>query len=110
MITLNSHNLCLKYIDVPQGPIVYIMRFVDTDKYYIGSTNNGGDRIQGHFTHELTSERNINYIYQEGLYNNVVEIHALQVCNSKSETKYKEKLLIKLFKTKIGSKLLNKVV
>ena len=82
----------------------------ETNKFYIGFSNNGADRIQGHFTHELTSTKKESYTYKEALKNKNIEIRVLCMCNSESEAKYKEKLMLKKYSKILNDKLLNKVI
>lgn len=98
-----QHKVTLHYIDFSQGPLVYLICFKETNMFYVGYTNNGSDRIQGHFTHK-------NYTYKEALKNKNIDIRVVGLCNSVSEARCKEQLLIPKFKEKLGNKLLNKLV
>lgn len=107
-LKMKQHNIIINYVDVPQGPIVYIICYQETNKFYIGFSNNGADRIQGHFTHEKTSTNRESYTYKEALKNKNIEIRVLCMCNSESEAKYKEKLMLKRYSKILNDKLLNK--
>lgn len=99
--------ILITYVDVGHGPMVYLIFFKDTNKFYIGSTKNGDDRIQGHFTHESKKNGVPYYVYQEALKNYNIEVRMLRSCNSIPEAKYWENNYLREGRKKFGDRLLN---
>lgn len=97
----------LTFIDVGHGPLDYLIEFVDTNTFYIGHTNSGDDRIQGHFTHYKDNKGNAKYVYVEALKNDNIKIRMLRQCNTQSEAKCWESRFIKEYRKILGNKLLN---
>ena len=103
----NVKYVRLTFIDVGHGAMDYLINYKDTNKFYIGHTNSGDDRIQGHFTHDKNNKDKPMYVYTEALKNYDIEIRMLRQCNSQSEAKYWETKFIKEYRRKLGEKLLN---
>ena len=102
-----SKYIHLTFIDVGHGPMVYLVEYVDTNMFYVGHTNSGDDRIQGHFTHDKDNKGKPKYIYHEALKNYDIKIRMLRDCKTASEAKYYETKYIKEYRKRLGNKLLN---
>ena len=103
----HNHNIKLSFINVGHGAMVYLICYKDTNTFYIGHTNSGDDRIQGHFTHDKDNKDKPKYTYHEALKNYDIEIRMLRNCNTVFEAKYWETKFIKEYRKRLGDKLLN---
>ena len=103
----HDHKVRLTFNDVGHGAMVYLIIFKDTNVFYVGSSNSGDDRIQGHITHEKSSNGKPNPTYHEALKNYDIEIRTLRKCNSMSEAEYWETIFIREYKKILGDRLLN---
>ena len=100
--TQREHDLTVTYEDCIFGYVIYLMWYVETNKYYVGVTQNAGDRVQNHFDHQYGT-------YQEALKNKHVIVKVLKNYNTRDEAKRKEQLWIKKAAKLFGKEnLLNK--
>ena len=103
VIRQKQHKLLVRYKSCVMGPIIYLLHFIDTGKYYVGWTPNLGNRIENHFKHPHSKEGKEMITYHEGLKNKCVEVYTLQDFCSDEQAKYWERLWIKKASKTFGS-------